>query len=32
MGLNVFHQWAVLDTVNALGIVVSDAGKATVGI
>ena len=32
MGLNVFHQWAVLDAVNALGIVVSDAGKATVGI
>ncbi len=32
MGLEVFHQWAVLDTVNTLGIVVSDAGKATVGI
>jgi len=32
MGLPVYHQWAVLDSVNALGIVVSDAGKATVGI
>ena len=32
MGIQVFHQWAVLDTVNALGIVVSDAGKATLGI
>ena len=32
MGLPVYHQWAVLDTVNPLGIVVSDAGKATVGI
>jgi len=32
MGLNVFHQWAVLDAVNALGIVVSDAARATVGI
>ena len=32
MGANVFHQWAVLDIVNALGIVVSDAGKATLGV
>jgi hypothetical protein len=32
MGAEVFHQWAVLDAVNALGIVVSDAGKATLGI
>ena len=32
MGTEVFHQWAVLDAVNALGIVVSDAGKATLGI
>ena len=32
MGLDVFHQWAVLDAVNAVGIVVSDAGKATLGI
>ena len=32
MGLPVYHQWAVLDSVNALGIVVSDAGRATVGI
>lgn len=32
MGLPLFHQWAVLDSVNSLGLVVSDAGKATVGI
>ncbi|MGK0202457.1 MAG: serine protease AprX [Planctomycetota bacterium] len=32
MGTEVFHQWAVLDAVNALGIVVSDAGKATLGL
>ncbi|MCR9244967.1 MAG: hypothetical protein NXI31_08035 [bacterium] len=32
IGLNMFHQWAVLDvTKNALGIVVSDAGKARLG-
>jgi hypothetical protein len=32
VGLNAFHQWAVLDVAaNALGIVVSDAGQATVG-
>jgi len=31
VGLELFHQWAVLDAVNAIGIVVSDAGKATVG-
>ncbi len=29
-GLELFHQWAVLDAVNTLGIVVSDAGKATI--
>jgi len=32
MGLPVYHQWAVFDNVNSLGIVVSDAAKATVGI
>lgn len=32
VGLNVFHQWAVWEaTVNALGIVVSDGGKVTIG-
>ncbi len=31
VGLPLYHQWAVLDAVNALGMVVSDAGKATVG-
>jgi len=32
VGLNAYHQWAVLDIpANALGIVVSDAGHATVG-
>ena len=32
VGLAVFHQWAVLDPpANALGIVVSDGGHATVG-
>jgi choice-of-anchor B domain-containing protein len=30
IGLSLFHQWAVLDPINALGIVVSDAGKATI--
>ncbi|MGK0204331.1 MAG: choice-of-anchor B domain-containing protein [Planctomycetota bacterium] len=30
IGLNLFHQWAVLDPINALGIVVSEAGKATI--
>ncbi|MCR9245482.1 MAG: choice-of-anchor B family protein [bacterium] len=30
-GLEMFHQWAILDpTVNSIGIVVSDAGKATI--
>ncbi len=32
-GMELFHQWLVLDpTVNTLGIVTSDAGKARVGI
>jgi len=30
VGLNVFHQWAVLDGVNSLGFVVSEAGRATI--
>jgi hypothetical protein len=30
IGLSLYHQWAVLDAVNALGIVVSDAGRATI--
>ena len=29
-GLELFHQWAILDAVNAVGIVVSDAGKARI--
>ncbi len=31
IGLEMFHQWAVLDAANALGIVVSNAGKARLG-
>ncbi len=32
IGIDLFHQWAVLDpTVNTLGIVVSDAGRARLG-
>ena len=30
IGANLYHQWAVLDGANALGIVVSNAGRATV--
>jgi choice-of-anchor B domain-containing protein len=30
IGLELFHQWAVLDTVNSVGIVVSGAGRATI--
>ncbi len=32
IGLNIYHQWAVVDGVNALGIVVSDAGRATIDL
>ena len=32
IGLDLFHQWAVLDAVNPIGIVVSDAGKASIDI
>ncbi|MCU0862781.1 MAG: S8 family serine peptidase [Planctomycetes bacterium] len=31
-GLMLFHQWAVLDPANPLGIVMSDAGRATFGL
>ena len=31
VGTLLFHQWAVLDGANALGIVVSNGGRATVG-
>jgi len=30
IGLDLYHQWAVLDPVNAIGIVVSDAGQASI--
>ena len=30
IGSQLYHQWAVVDNVNALGVVVSDAGRATV--
>jgi hypothetical protein len=30
IGLSLYHQWAVWDQVNALNIVVSDAGRATI--
>jgi hypothetical protein len=30
IGVSLYHQWAVIDNVNALGVVVSDAGRATV--
>ena len=31
IGIEVFHQWAVWDpTINSLGIVMSDAGRATI--
>ena len=30
IGVSFFHQWAVVDNVNTLGIVVSDAGQATI--
>ncbi|HEX6812357.1 MAG TPA: S8 family serine peptidase [Planctomycetota bacterium] len=31
IGTQLFHQWAVFDPVNALGLVVSNAGKASIG-
>jgi hypothetical protein len=30
VGISLFHQWAVLDPINALGLVVSEAAKATI--
>ncbi len=31
IGFELLHQWAVLDPANALGIVVSNAGRASIG-
>jgi hypothetical protein len=31
IGTEVFHQWGILDTVNSLGIVLSNAGRASIG-
>ncbi len=31
IGAQIFHQWGVLDAVNGLGIVMSDAGRASIG-
>ena len=31
IGFTIFHQWGVFDAVNPLGIVVSNAGRATIG-
>ncbi|MCK5944762.1 MAG: hypothetical protein KAI24_22425, partial [Planctomycetes bacterium] len=30
IGVSLYHQWAVVDNVNALGIVMSEAGRATI--
>ncbi|MFK7742751.1 MAG: LVIVD repeat-containing protein [Planctomycetota bacterium] len=30
IGFSLYHQWAVVDGINTLGIVVSDAGRATI--
>ncbi|MFN3241604.1 MAG: hypothetical protein ACE37K_08850 [Planctomycetota bacterium] len=30
-GVDVFHQWAVLDAVNSAGLVLSNAGRARIG-
>jgi choice-of-anchor B domain-containing protein len=30
IGQSLYHQWAVLDPINPLGIIVSDAGRATI--
>lgn len=30
IGLSLYHQWAVLDAVNSVGIIVSNAGRATI--
>ena len=31
VGVALYHQWAVLDAVNSLGIVVSNGGRALAG-
>ncbi len=31
LGADLFHQWLVVDAVNALGVVVSEGGQATLG-
>ncbi|MFK7740169.1 MAG: S8 family serine peptidase [Planctomycetota bacterium] len=31
IGTELFHQWAILDAVNAAGLVLSNAGRATIG-
>jgi hypothetical protein len=31
-GLFLYHQWAVLDPINPLGIVMSDAGRSSFGL
>jgi len=31
IGTEVFHQWGVLDAVNSLGVVMSNAGRASIG-
>ena len=30
IGADVFHQWAIVDNVNTLGVVVSEGGRATI--
>ncbi len=32
VGVDLFHQWAILDAVNPVGIVVSDAGQASIDL
>ena len=31
IGTEIFHQWGILDAVNALGVVMSNAGRASIG-
>jgi len=31
IGTEVFHQWGILDAVNSLGVVMSNAGRASIG-
>ena len=30
IGADIFHQWAIVDSVNTLGVVVSEGGRATI--